>query len=56
LWIEQQTTFPVEEVTIAGNLLEMFAGIEAIGSDLAFRSSVSAPTVKIAKMTVAGQG
>jgi len=57
LWIENgKLTFPVEEVTIAGNLLEMFAGIEAIGSDLAFRSSVSAPTVKIAKMTVAGQG
>jgi PmbA protein len=57
LWIENgKLTFPVEEVTIAGNLHEMFAGIEAVGNDLAFRSSVSAPTVKIAKMTVAGQG
>jgi PmbA protein len=57
LWIENGTlTFPVEEVTIAGNLRDMFAGIEAIGSDLAFRSSVSAPTLKIAKMTVAGRG
>jgi PmbA protein len=57
LWIEDgKLAFPVEEVTIAGNLHEMFAGIEAIGNDLAFRSSVSAPTVKIAKMTVAGRG
>ncbi len=56
VWIEDgRLAFPVEEVTIAGNLHEMFAGIEAIGNDLAFRSSVSAPTVKIAKMTVAGR-
>ena len=40
MWIENgRLTFPVEEVTIAGNLLAMFAGIEAIGSDLAFRFS-----------------
>ncbi|HSD09630.1 MAG TPA: metallopeptidase TldD-related protein [Candidatus Binatia bacterium] len=57
LWIENgRLAFPVEEVTIAGNLHEMFAGIEAIGNDLVFRSSVSAPTLKVAKMTVAGRG
>jgi predicted Zn-dependent protease len=32
----------------------MFASIEAIGNDLVFRSSVNAPTIKIARMTVAG--
>jgi PmbA protein len=55
LWIENGAlAFPVEGITIAGNLLEMFAAIEAIGDDLAFRSSLSAPTVMIARMTVAG--
>lgn len=55
LWIEDGAfSHPVEEVTIAGNLLDMFAGIEAVGSDLAMRHSVSAPTLKIARMTVAG--
>jgi PmbA protein len=57
LWIENGTpAFPVEGITIAGNLLEMLATVEAVGSDLSFRSSVCAPTVKIARMTVAGDG
>lgn len=56
IWIENgQLAYPVEEITVAGNLLEMFASIEAIGSDLVFRSSVNAPTIKIARMTVAGK-
>ncbi len=56
MWIEDGVlTFPVEEVTIAGNLHTMFASIEAVANDLEFRSTVSAPTLKIAKMTVAGR-
>ena len=55
LWIENgAVAYPVEEVTIAGNLLDMFANLEVVGSDLAMRHSVSAPTVKIARMIVAG--
>ena len=56
LWIRNgEVTFAVSEVTIAGNLKEMLAGIEAIGSDLEFRSSVAAPTIKIGEMTVGGR-
>jgi PmbA protein len=56
LWIENgELTYPVEEVTIAGNLLQMFQNIEVIGNDLDLRQSISAPTLKIAKLTVAGQ-
>jgi PmbA protein len=55
LWIENgELAYPVEEITIAGNLLQMYAGIEVIGNDLDYRSSVVAPTLKIARMTVAG--
>jgi PmbA protein len=54
-WIEHgEFAYPVEEITIAGNLLDMYDRIEVIGSDLDFRRSVVAPTVKIARMTVAG--
>ncbi len=55
LWIEGgELTYPVEEVTIAGNLKEMLQGVERIGRDLEWRGSVAAPTLKISRMTVAG--
>jgi len=54
-WIEGgELAYPVEEITIAGNLKNMFAGIEMIGSDLVFRGRIASPTVKIAEMMVAG--
>ncbi len=54
-WIEKgQLQFPVHEVTIAGNLKQMLLDIDAVGSDLVFRSAVSAPTIRIARMTVSG--
>ncbi len=54
-WIEGgELAYPVEEITIAGNLKDMFAGIEMIGSDLVFRGRIASPTVKITEMMVAG--
>ena len=56
LWIRNgELAFAVSEVTIAGNLNEMLRGIEAIGSDLDFRGSVAAPTIKMGEMTVGGK-
>ena len=55
LWIENgEPAFPVEEITIAGNLKEMYLAIEMVGNDLAWRSTVAAPTIKISEMTIAG--
>jgi len=55
LWIDNgELTYPVEEITIAGNLLEMFRAIEGVGNDLVFRDRTAAPTVLIGKMVVAG--
>jgi PmbA protein len=55
IWIENGAlTYPVEEVTIAGNLKDMFKNIEMVGNDLQMRSRISSPTIKISKMTVAG--
>jgi PmbA protein len=55
IWIENgELSYPVEEVTIAGNLKEMFNNIEMVGNDLEMRARISAPTIKISKMTVAG--
>jgi len=53
-WIENgERTFAVSEVTIAGHLLEMFAGL-APANDLAFRYGTNAPTLRVEGMTVAG--
>ncbi|MOA38292.1 peptidase PmbA [compost metagenome] len=46
--------FPVQEVTIAGNLREMFKGIVAVGSDVETRGNVRSGSVLIEKMTVGG--
>jgi PmbA protein len=55
VWIENgELTHAVEEVTIAGNLKEMFQNIEMVGNDLEMRGRISSPTVKISQMTVAG--
>ena len=54
-WIENgELAYPVEEVTIAGNLKGMFADIEMIGNDLEFRGRIASPTIKIREMMVAG--
>jgi PmbA protein len=54
-WIENgELAYPVEEITIAGNLKQMFKAIEAVGSDLVFRGRIASPTVKITEMMVAG--
>ena len=54
-WIENgQLAYPVEEITIAGNLKRMFMDIESVGSDLVFRGRIASPTLKIAEMMVAG--
>ncbi len=56
LWIRDgELAFPVSEVTIAGTLQEMLTGVAEIGNDLEFRGSVSAPTMMIGEMTVAGR-
>jgi PmbA protein len=55
LWIEDgELTHAVEEITIAGNLKEMFRNVSAIGNDLEFRGAGAVPTVRIEGMTVAG--
>jgi PmbA protein len=56
LWIENgELTYPVEEVTVAGNLKEMLNNISEIGNDLEFRGSLAAPTLRVDGMMIAGE-
>ena len=55
LWIENgELTHAVQEVTVAGNLGEMLRSIDAIANDLQWLSSVASPSLRVARMTVAG--
>ena len=56
-WIENgELAFPVSEVTISLNVDELWKRIDAVGSDLDLRTATAAPTIRVAKMTVAGAG
>jgi PmbA protein len=56
LWISGgEFAFPVEEITVGGNLKEMFFHIAEIANDLEFRGSIAAPTIRIDGLTVAGE-
>jgi len=56
LWISGgELTYPVEEITVAGNLKEMFFNISDIASDLEFRGAVACPTLRIDGLTVGGE-
>jgi len=56
LWIENgEPAYPVEEITVAGSLRDMLNNISEIGTDLEFRGSTAAPTLRIDGMTVAGE-
>ena len=54
-WVEKGViAYPVEEITIAGNLKDMFKGMQAVGADRITRGSMSAGSVLIDRMTIAG--
>ncbi len=56
LWIENgELTHAVQEVTVAGSLGEMLRSIDAIANDLQWLSSVASPSLRVARMTVAGE-
>jgi PmbA protein len=55
LWIEDgELAYAVEEITIAGNLKDIFRNVSAIGNDLEFRSAGAVPTIRVEGMTIAG--
>jgi len=55
-WVEGgEIRYPVEEVTIAGNLLAMYMGIQAVGNDVLARGSRQCGSVLLERMTIAGE-
>ena len=55
-WVEGgRIAFPVEEITIAGNLKDMFKGVAGIGSDVVVRNGRSSGSILVENMTIAGE-
>lgn len=55
-WVENgELVYPVENATIAGNLADMYAGIQALGNDVEMQASLRTPSVLVNRMTIAGQ-
>jgi PmbA protein len=56
-WVENgEIAYPVDELTIAGNLRDMLLGIEAIGRDIDPRSHIRCGSILVGRMMVAGEG
>ena len=54
-WVERgEIAYPVQEITIAGNLKDVFRGIVAVGTDIVRRGSRQCGSILIERMTVAG--
>ncbi len=55
MWIEKgRLAYPVEEVTVAGNLLRMLETVDGVANDLRLRDRTASPTLRIGRMVVAG--
>ncbi|MHB8550721.1 MAG: metallopeptidase TldD-related protein, partial [Acidiferrobacterales bacterium] len=54
-WVENgEIQYPVEEITIAGNLREMFRQIVAVGNDVDLRGNIRTGSILVENMTLAG--
>jgi PmbA protein len=54
-WIENgEIAYPVQEITIAGNLRDMFMGIREVGADTLIRGSKQSGSILIDRMRIAG--
>lgn len=55
-WVEQgEIQYPVQEITIAGNLKDMFQHIIAVGNDIDYRGNIRCGSILIEEMAVAGE-
>jgi PmbA protein len=55
-WVEDgEIRYPVEELTVAGNLRDIFRGIAAVGNDVDTRGSIRTGSILVGNLTVAGE-
>ena len=55
-WVENgQIQYPVEEITIAGNLKDMFKNIICVGNDVDYRGNIRTGSILVDRMSIAGE-
>lgn len=55
-WIEKgKIAFPVREVTIAGNILDLMKNVDAVASDLRFSGRIGSPTLRVKELSISGK-
>ena len=55
-WIEQgKKAYPVREITIAGNILDLMKNIDAVGSDLRFFGRIGSPSLRVKELSIGGK-
>ena len=55
-WVENgEIQYPVEGITIAGNLKDMFMGIVAVGKDIDYRGNIQTGSILVEQMAIAGE-
>lgn len=55
-WIEQgRRAFPVRELTIAGNVIDVLKNVDAVCSDLTFSGRIGSPTLRISELSIGGR-
>jgi len=55
-WVENgQIQYPVEEITIAGNLKDMYKNIVSVGNDIDYRGNVRTGSILLEQMSIAGE-
>jgi PmbA protein len=55
-WVENgEIQYPVEEITIAGNMKDMFKNIVAVGNDIDLRGNIRTGSILVEQMSIAGE-
>jgi PmbA protein len=55
-WVEKgRKVYPVREITIAGNILDLMKNVDAVGSDLRFQGRIGSPSIRIKELSIGGK-
>jgi len=55
-WIENnRKAYPVREITISGNILDLMKNVDAVGSDLRFSGRIGSPSLRIRELSIGGK-